>query len=150
MRQRAGTIRILLVGLLLATPARGAQREAPGGPVPVALVIERAQQSGPAYPGHPATIEVRVRNVGRRECGVCQVRVIGGGLVASRPLPPVGPGQTVKVTVGDMVFARAGKVVLSVIVMGPPERVDFGGKKPGATLELTVLEGPPTRRGGQR
>ncbi len=149
MRRRAGTIRILLVGLLLAAPAPAAQREKPAAPVPVALQIERAQQPGPAYPGHPAAIEVQVRNVGQTECAVCQVRVIGGGVVASRPLPPVGPGGTVKVAVGDMVFPRTGKIVLSIIVMGPPERVDFGGRKPAASMELTVLEGPPARRGAQ-
>ena len=150
MRRRAGTIRTLLVGLLLAAPAPAAQREQPAAPVPVALRIERAQQAAPAYPGHPAGIVVQVRNVGQTECGVCQVRVIGGGLVASGPLPPVGPGQVVTVTVGDMVFPRTGRFVLSIVVMGPPERVDFGGRKPGTSLEFTVLEGPPARRGAQR
>ena len=150
MRRGAGTVRILLAGLLTAAPAGAAQKERPAAPVPVAILMGRVQQAGPAYPGHPAAIEVQVRNVGKTECGVCQVRVLGGGVAASQPLPPVRPGEAAKVIVGGMVFPRPGKVVLSVVVAGPPDRVDFGGKKPRTTFELTVLEGSPVKRGAQR
>ena len=150
MRRGTGTVRILLGGLLAAAPAGAAQQERPAAPVHVAILMGHVQQVGPATTGGLAAIAVQVRNVGKTACGLCQVRVLGGGVAASQPLPPVRPGEAAKVTVGGMVFPRPGKAVLSVVVTGPPDRVDLGGKRSGTTFELTVLEGPPVGRGAQR
>lgn len=146
MRRRAGTVLLLFAGLAMAAPAAPAQPAKAKAPVRVAILLGRVQQAGPAYPRRPVAIEVQLRNIGKVACGACQVRVIGGGAAASQPVPPLRPGESAKVTVGGMVFPRPGKVVLSVVVEGLGDQVDFGGKKPKATFELTVREGSPVKK----
>lgn len=132
-----------LAAIFSATPARG-------GLVRVGMGIGRVQQLGPAYPGHPVAFEVQARNVGTTECGVCSVRVFGGGVAASRVLPRIPPGEMVKVTVEGLLFQKPGKYMLSFIIEGPRDAVEFEAPRPHAIFELTVLEGSPVRKGAPR
>lgn len=151
MGRRAGTVLLLLAGLMVAGPAAAAQKkEGPNAPVRVLLMLGRIQQGGPAYAGRPVALEVQVRNVGQAACGQCRVQVRGGGLAASQALPPLRSGEAAKVSVGGLVFRRPGKYLLAVVVDAPPGQVDFGGKRPGTTFELTVLEGSPAQKGPAR
>ncbi len=146
MRWRAGVALLLLAGLAVAAPAAPAQKE----PVRAALALGPVQQLGPAYRGLAAALQVQIRNVGRAECGACQIRVVGGGLVVSQNLPRIAPGDLGKVTVGGLIFPKPGKYVLTLVVQAPEGRVEFEGRKPHTTFELTVLDGPPVRRATPR
>jgi hypothetical protein len=116
----------------------------------VEIKIDRVVQLGPALAGQAAAVEVRVRNVGKTDCGACQVRVMGRGAVIIQAVPLLRGGAAAHVAVSGLVFPRPGKVLLSVAVEGPRDQVEFAGRKPGTTFELTVLEGGPLKRGGGR
>ena len=147
MKRRGRTV--LLCALVWAAVAWAAL-PATGGAVGVAMLVGRIQQLGPAYPGREISLSVQVRNIGQTECGPCQIRAIGGGTVAIQPLPRIRPGGVAQVIVGGLVFPKPGTYLLTVGVDAPKEGVDFGPKKPSNTFELTVLEGAPPTRGGQR
>jgi len=132
-----------LSGVSLLAPAGAGQ-------VTVALALERVQQLGPAYPGEVVALVVHVRNTGQGECGPCRVRVIGGGAATSLPLPRLAPGSSVQVTVGGLLFPKPGKYPLAISIDAPRDLVEFAGKRPSTVFELTVLEGPPLRRGPGR
>ena len=147
MKPRA--VRALLVLGWLVLSATAAQAAAPG-PARVDIRIERVHQLGPIYPLHPAGIEVQLRNVGKTDCAACQVRVLGGRLVATQAVPLLRAGETAGVSVTNLRFPIPGKVVLVVGVDGPPDRVTFTGKKPSTTFEITVLEGAPAQKKATR
>ena len=146
MRRRTRTALLLLVGLPLAAPAAPAQK----GPVRVFLALGPVQQLGPAYSGEPVGLVVEVRNVGQNDCEACQMRVLGGGVVATQALPRIPPGVSAKVTMGGLVFLKAGRYALSIVLDGPKDVIEFGGTRPHATFEMVVLEGPPARRAAPR
>jgi hypothetical protein len=128
----------------------GISAAARAGQVTVGLAVEKVQQLGPAYSGEAVALGVHIRNTGQTECRPCWVRIIGGGSAASAPLPRLGPGSATQVTVGGLLFPRPGKYPLSITVDAPREAVEFAGKRPSAVYELTVLDGPPPRRGAGR
>lgn len=144
--QHASRVGATVVGLAMAFLVPAAQ----AGQAMVTLAIERVQQLGPAYPGEAVALGVHVRNTGQTECRPCRVRVIGGGSAASAPLPRIAPGSSAQVTVGGLLFPKPGKYPLSIGVDAPRDAVEFAGKRPSAVFELTVLEGPPPRRGPGR
>jgi hypothetical protein len=121
-----------------------------GGQARVSLQIGEVKQLGPAHPGQPVSLMVEVRNSGQAECGPCQIRVLGGGVATGQPLPRIAPGQSAKVTVGGLVFSEVGKYPLSIVVDAPKDSIEFTGRRPRATFELTVLKGVPIQRGSPR
>jgi hypothetical protein len=146
MRRRTRQPALLVAGIAMFISLAPAY----GGQVRVSMRIGEVKQLGPAHPGEPVSLVVGVRNTGQAECAPCQVRVLGGGVAARQPLPRIAPGESARVTVGDLVFSRAGKYLLSVSVDAPQDLVEFAGIRPHAAFELTVLEGASVKRGSPR
>jgi len=146
MRQGVSVVAAAVLALAVTSGAAPAR----GGQVVVTFGLEKVQQDGPAYPGEAVALGVHVRNTGQTECRSCRVRVIGGGAAASAPIPRIAPGSSAQVTVGGLLFAKPGRYPLAISIDAPEDLVQFAGRKPGMVFELTVLEGPPARRGPGR